>query len=54
MNDLKLRAKAIDTIGSIIIAVSDCEDKEPYTAGVREITQQLAVALSQGLKDDDP
>lgn len=38
MHDLKLRAKAIDTIGSIIIAVSDCEDKEPYSAGVKEIT----------------
>jgi hypothetical protein len=27
MEDKKLRAKAIDTIGSMIIAVSDCEDK---------------------------
>ena len=38
MSDKKLRAKAIDTIGSIIIAVSDCEDKTPYTQGVHEIT----------------
>lgn len=45
MQDRKLRAKAIDTIGSIIIAVSDCEDKAPYTAGVMEITDLLAKLL---------
>jgi len=28
MEDKKLRAKTIDTIGSIIIAVSDCDDKD--------------------------
>ena len=38
MSDKKLRAKAIDTIGSIIIAVSDCEDKTPFTQGVHQIT----------------
>ena len=38
----KLRAKAIETIGSIIIAVADCEDKTPYTAGVKEVTDKLA------------
>lgn len=54
MSDKKLRAKAIDTIGSIIIAVSDCDDKDPYNAGVHEITQVLANFLQQGLKDDDP
>ena len=30
MQDKKLRAKTIETIGSIIIAVSDCDDKTPF------------------------
>jgi len=54
MSDKKLRAKAIDTIGSIIIAVSDCDDKAQFAPGVHEITQVLANALQQGLRDDDP
>ena len=45
MQDTKLRAKAIDTIGSIFIAVSDCDDKSPFTAGVHEVTQVLATFL---------
>lgn len=54
MSDKKLRAGAIDTIGSIIIAVSDCDDKEQFAPGVHDITQLLAGALQQGLSDDDP
>lgn len=38
MSDKKFRAKAIDTIGSIIIAVSDCDDKAQFAAGVHDIT----------------
>lgn len=34
MQDKKLRAKTIDTIGSIIIAVSDCEDKDKFKGSV--------------------
>ena len=50
----KLRAKAIETIGSIIIAVADCSDKTPYAAGVKEVTERLSQTLHQGLSDDDP
>jgi len=41
MQDKKLRAKAIETIGSIMIAVAECEDKSPYAAGVKELTEML-------------
>jgi len=41
MQDKKLRAKTFDTIGSIIIAVSDCTKKEPFKAGVTQITTYL-------------
>jgi len=34
MEDKKLRAKTIDTIGSIIIAVSDCDDKDAFKESV--------------------
>jgi hypothetical protein len=54
MQDKKLRAKTIDTIGSIIIAVSDCDDKAPFEAGVHQVTRMLAEQLQQGLSDDDP
>lgn len=45
MQDKKLRAKTIDTIGSIIIAVSDCDDKTPFEQGIHQITQILAHQL---------
>ena len=40
-----LRAKAIQTIGSIITSVADSEDKTPFKANVLEISQHLATTL---------
>lgn len=54
MEAKKLRARAINTIGSIITSVSDNEDKEPFKANVLEITQHLASTIQSGLKEDDP
>jgi len=54
MEAKKLRARAIQTIGSIITSVSDSEDKEPFKANVLEITQHLATTLQGRLSDDDP
>jgi regulator of sirC expression with transglutaminase-like and TPR domain len=54
MEAKKLRAKAIQTIGSIITSVSENEDKEPFKANVVEITQHLATTLQNRLSDDDP
>jgi len=54
MEDKKLRAKTIESIGAIICAVAECEDKVPYAAGVKEITENLAQFLNSGLSDDDP
>lgn len=45
MESKNLRAKAIQTIGSIITSVSDSEDKTPFKANVLEITQHLATTL---------
>ena len=45
MQDKKLRAKTIDTIGSIIIAVSDCEDKEKFKNSVIQVTAYLVQML---------
>ena len=49
-----LRAKAIQTIGSIITSVADSEDKTPFKANVLEISQHLATTLQSRLADDDP
>lgn len=38
MEAKKLRARAIQTLGSIIRSVADNEDKEPFKAPVIEIT----------------
>lgn len=54
MQEKKLRAKAIDTIGSIIIAVSDSDDKEPFMPGVKLVTEVLARMMQAGFSDDDP
>jgi len=54
MPDKKLRAKAIDTIAAIIIAVGDCKDKSPFANDIKEITRVLAEALHAGFSDDDP
>jgi len=54
MEAKKLRARAINTIGSIITSVSDNEDKAPFKANVLEITQHLATTLQSRLSDDDP
>ena len=42
MEDKKLRAKTIDTMGSIIIAVSDCDNKDVFKGSVIEVTSYLA------------
>ena len=42
MEAKKLRARAIETIGSIIRSVTDSDDKEPFKANVVEITQHLS------------
>ena len=53
MEAKKFRAKVIETIGSIIISVTDAE-KEPFKPSVLEITQHLATTMQGGLADDDP
>ena len=45
MEAKQLRARAIQTIGSIVRSVTDCEDKEPFKANVLEITQHLSATL---------
>ena len=50
----KLRARAIETIGSIITSISSAEDKEPFKANVMEITQHLATVVQGRLEADDP
>jgi len=45
MDDKKLRAKTIDCMGSIIIAVSDCDDKDVFKASVTQVTAFLAQTL---------
>ena len=42
MEDKKLRAKTIDCMGSIIIAVSDCDNKEVFKTSVVQVTDFLA------------
>ena len=54
MEAKKLRARAIETIGSIIRSVTDSDDKEPFKANVVEITQHLSQTLQAKLSDDDP
>mmetsp|Transcript_5143 Transcript_5143/g.3603 ORF Transcript_5143/g.3603 Transcript_5143/m.3603 type:complete len:171 (+) Transcript_5143:1487-1999(+) len=48
----KLRAKAIETMGAMIDAVAG--DDETFKASVLEITKHLATQLQAGLTDDDP
>jgi len=38
MAEKKLRAKAIETMGAIMIAVADCKDKTPYFEGIKDAT----------------
>ena len=45
MEDKKLRAKTIDCMGSIIIAVSDCDNKEVFKSSVVQVTDFLAQTL---------
>lgn len=54
MEAKKLRARAIQTLGSIIRSVADSEDKEPFKAPVIEITSHLATTIQGRLADDDP
>ena len=54
MEDKKLRAKTIDTMGSIIIAVSDCDNKDVFKGSVIEVTSYLAQMLHNGMSNDDP
>ncbi len=54
MEDKKLRAKTIDCMGSIIIAVSDCDNKEIFKDSVTQVTAFLAQTLQKGMANDDP
>lgn len=54
MEAKKLRAKAIQAIGSIITSVTECENKESFKANVVEISSHLSTTLQGGLTDDDP
>ena len=54
MEGKKLRARTIETIGSVIISITNAVDKEPFKANVLEITQHLTTTLQGGLSDDDP
>lgn len=54
MEDKKLRAKTIDCMGSIIIAVSDCDNKEVFKDSVIQVTAFLAQTLQKGMANDDP
>ena len=54
MENKKLRAKAIETVGSMIASVASSEHKETFAAGVIEITTELSKTLQSKLDDDDP
>ena len=54
MPEKQLRAKAIDTIGSMIISVTDSEEKDHFKASVMTIADYLAKLIQSGLGDDDP
>jgi len=54
MSEKNLRAKAIDSIGSMIIAVSDSENADKFHGSVVEVTQHLTNLLKGKLEDDDP
>lgn len=41
MPEKSLRAKAIDTIGSIIIAVTDADDRDQFKASVMNVAEYL-------------
>lgn len=51
-----LRARAIETIGSIVGAVTECEpeEKDSFKGAVLEISNHLSSNLKTGLTDDDP
>lgn len=54
MSEKQLRAKAIDSIGSIIIAVTDSDQKDEFKASVSSIAEYLSKLIQSGLTDDDP
>lgn len=54
MAEKSLRAKTIDTIGSIIIAVTDAEDRDQFKDSVMNVADYLTKLIQSGLKDDDP
>jgi hypothetical protein len=41
-------------MGSIISAVTDCEDKTPFKASVNSVAEYLSKLIQSGLSDDDP
>lgn len=49
-----LRARAIETIGSVITSIADAENKEPFKANVLEITQHLSTSMQAGFEATDP
>jgi hypothetical protein len=54
MAEKQLRSKAIDAIGSIIIAVTDSEQRDDFKASVLSVTEYLSKLIQSGLSDDDP
>jgi hypothetical protein len=54
VEDKNLSARMIMTLGSIIRAVSESEDKSPFTPTVLEITTHLTQLLASKLGEDDP
>lgn len=50
----RLRARAIETTGVIVGAVTECEESAALKESVQQITQFLANAVNQGFSDADP
>ena len=54
VTDNQLLAKMIMALGSIIRAVTNCKDTEPFKPTVIEITTHIANLLASKLPEDDP
>ena len=54
MPEKQLRSKAIDTVGSIIIAVTDSDERDSFKLSVISVAEYLSKLIQSGLSDDDP
>lgn len=54
VTEKQLLAKMIMALGSIIRAVTNCEDTEPFKPTVLEITTYISNLLASNLPEDDP